>query len=290
MDYITQRARVPVTSSAPRLPHWIGTGLTKRDKLISTLPGCQMAQHPHRICRSLTPSTFLDLLLRLLMTRYLFRPSYWKTGQASLTSSDRTGVPPSPKDCSHQLPVSISPRHSTSSNWSLTFFLLEVVKYLCMYSRCAQVCVRTLNGKQGCSVSVSKGTSILALDLLLGDLNGISMIGIVGDAHIAFSTSTHKYNDSSTANCVQSSNIHATLPYLPACDSSNIRRHASLRIMAASDSHEMLLFVACSSGLHHELFVRSLVRALGPLRSRLSLFFKELLSALVGLLHLPIEG
>lgn len=139
--------------------------------------------------------------------------------------------------------------------------------------------------KQGCSVSVSDGTSILALDLLLGDLNGISMVGIVGDAHIAFSTSTHKYNDSSTANY-----IHATLPYLPACDSSNIRRHASLRIMAASDSHKMLLFVACSSGLHHELFVRSLVRALRPLRSRLSLLFKELLSALVGLLHLPIEG
>lgn len=64
-----------------------------------------------------------------------------------------------------------------------------------MYSRCAQDGVRTLNGKQGCSVSMSNDTSIHALYLLLGGLNVISMVDILGDAHIAFITSTYVHQD-----------------------------------------------------------------------------------------------
>lgn len=75
------------------------------------------------------------------------------------------------------------------------FLCLEVIKYLCMYSRCAQDGVQTLNGKQGCSVSMSNDTNIHALYLLLGGLNVISMVDILGDAHIAFITSTRVHQD-----------------------------------------------------------------------------------------------
>lgn len=60
------------------------------------------------------------------------------------------------------------------------------------YSLYAQVCVRIFNGKQGYTVSVSNDIGIHALILLCG-LDGISMVGILGDAHTACSTGTHKH-------------------------------------------------------------------------------------------------
>ena len=52
------------------------------------------------------------------------------------------------------------------------------------YSRYAQICVQVLNGKQGYSVSVSNDISILA-SMLLCELDSISMVGILGEAHTA---------------------------------------------------------------------------------------------------------
>lgn len=102
MDCITQRARALVTSSAPSLTHWTGTGLIKRNKLAS-----QMAQRRHRTYELLTLSTLLEILTQLVKIRYLFRPSYWKIGRVYLTSSDHTGLQPMvwlSKPCLHDLP------------------------------------------------------------------------------------------------------------------------------------------------------------------------------------------
>ena len=73
-----------------------------------------------------------------------------------------------------------------------------ISRLIVVHRRCAQACVGTLNGKQSWSISMSNDTSNLALDFLLGGLNWISIVSILGDAHIAYSTSTHKHKDSRT--------------------------------------------------------------------------------------------
>ena len=57
-----------------------------------------------------------------------------------------------------------------------------------IYSRCAQVYVLNLNGKQSWSVGPSNDTSILALDLLLDGSNWVPIVGMLGGAHIVFVT------------------------------------------------------------------------------------------------------
>ena len=136
MDYSTKWAIVPVTSSALSLPHWTGTGLIKRNKLISTLPSCQMAQHRHVICRSLKPSTLLDLLSKLVPTRYLFRLSYWKIGRVSLTSSNHSSVRTKDqlsKDCLEYL-------QNFSVIQSILYLSVGSVRKVCLFGGCNYSC------------------------------------------------------------------------------------------------------------------------------------------------------